>query len=170
MIFGSSSFGIEVGELTTEIGSDNTLVQFRFIVGDHEIGDWEDRIRLRDSLHYSKIFLECKAHRMRGDLANADSIAVFESIYDAFFDYDYGSAPPQSPNLRDRFHLDDIGLGAISDRFGLVIVDISENDSRIIVKKFADSEIVADQQIPSLEVDKAFQEYLTWGEPQVTQM
>ncbi len=122
MIFGSRSFGIEVGELTTETGSKTTLVQFRFLVNNKEIGDWEDRIRLRDSLHYLRIFLDCKKYRMRYDLADASSCKVFKDVYDAFFEYDYGSAPLQKPNLRDRFHLDDIGLGAVLDRYGIVIL------------------------------------------------
>lgn len=167
MIFGSRYFGIEVGELTTEAGSGTTLVQFRFLVKDREIGDWEDRIRLRDSLHYSRVFLDCKGQRMRTDLANANSDDVFKNLYDAFFDYDYSSAPLQKPNLRDKFHLDDVGLGAISDRYGLVIVDISDKESRIIVKKFSGSEFVADQKIPSDEVNKVFQDYLNWGESKV---
>jgi len=138
-------------------------------VDDHEIGDWEDRIRLRDSLHYTKAFLDCKGNRMRTDLAGADSDDVFKKLYEDFYDYeyDYSSASLQNPNLRDRFHLDDIGLGAISDRFGLLIVEISKEDSRIIVKKFADSVIVADQRIRSVDVDKVFQEYLKWGASQI---
>lgn len=166
MIFGSSSFGIEVGELASEAGTGEALIQFSFVVNNHKIGDWEDRIRLRDSLHYSRTFLDCKVHRMRPDLATVESATVFENIYDAFFDYDYTSAPLEKPNLRDRFHLDDIGLGSISDRFGLVVVDISDSNSRIIVKNLVSSEFVADQQTASANVDSAFQDYLAWGKSQ----
>ena len=88
---------------------------------------------------------------------------VFRDAYDAFFSYDYTTDGGLVPYLRDRHHLDDIGMGAVHDKYGLILVVTSSGKERVIAKDLQKEVIVADISVPLGFVESVLSQYVEWG-------
>lgn len=163
MLFGTQSrFGIEVGEIAKYPGW--ILCQFRFWVNGLSVGDWEDRIPLLASVRYMRDFCQFSAHRIHPEFESMTSAEVFAEVYDAFYEFDYTLNKPEIPDLRDRFHMDDIGMTAVIDRYGIVLVAVSDKKARLLVRDRADGGIYNECTLEFGEVERVGMAYVAWGE------
>ena len=89
-----------------------------------------------------------------------DANSVFREVYEAFVAADYTVCDPDVANLRDRFHLDDIGMGAIVDKYGIVVVSPSAKESRIIVKDWSRNGVISEYSLPFGDVERIGWEYI----------
>jgi len=164
MIFGDKGlFAVEVGECEWYPGSSGPYVQFRFWVGNTPVGDWDDRISFVASAGYANVIRSTELDRRRLPFPDELPDVVFRDAYDAFFSLDYTTDPGVLPFLRDRYHLDDIGMGAIHDRFGLIVVVTTGGKERVIVKDLRKECIIADISVPLGFVESVLSEYVEWG-------
>ncbi|MBL8817441.1 MAG: hypothetical protein JNL58_15545 [Planctomyces sp.] len=164
MIFGKTdSFAIEVGELESYLNFSGIYVQFRFWIGKVPVGDWNDRISLQASIENACTILETEAMRQLSPFAQNHASDVFQAVYDAFYSYDYTKAPVVIPNLRDQFHLDEIGMGAIQDKYGLILVATSNSLERVIAKDLRQELLIADVSVPVGFVESVLREFIEWG-------
>lgn len=164
MIFGKTDrFAIEIGQLDSYPEASGLFVQFRYWVGNVPIGDWDERIPLGASVEAACTIRNTQEARQRSSFALNLPDDVFRAVYDAFFAYDYSKHPVEVPNLRDRFHLDDIGLGAIQDRYGLVVIVSSEGLERVIARDLRLELFIADVSMPIGFVESVLSEYVEWG-------
>ena len=163
MIFGHpAAFAIEIGVIERFSDSTDLFVQFRFRIGGCAIGDWDDRISLIASIENSVIVCKNEHYRREYSFEFLDSHDAFRAAYDAFFSYDYSTDPILIPSLRDRFHLDWIGMGAIQDKYGVLILQNSPNSDRIIVKDLNNGNFIVDILIKTRSVDNTLSDYITW--------
>lgn len=164
MIFGNpNSVAIEVGEFLSNYGNNGPYVQFQFIIESIRIGDWNDRIPLLASVERAVDFQASRAYRRNDSLERVSSTEFFSLTFDAFYNYDYASQPILLPNLRDRHQLSEIGMGALSDKIGITVADVSLGWTRIVVKDLRSNQIVADQTFPSSDLDEACNAFVSWG-------
>lgn len=166
MMFGTSNqFAIEVGELVRYPEYPGLYVQFRFWVADIPIGDWDDRIPLVTSVRYAHESFEMSESRLRSPIAERLAEEVFNNVYEAYYrsEYDPTSEVWTSPDYRQRFHLDEIGMGAIQDKYGLIIVASSDGTERVIAKDLKHEQIIADLSLPRGLFESVMREYAEWG-------
>lgn len=164
MIFGNKGlFAVEVGECEWHSGSSGPYVQFRYWVGDTPVGDWSDRISFVASAGYASVIIGAEFDRRRSPFPDELPDVVFRDAYDAFFSYDYTTDGGLVPYLRDRHHLDDIGMGAVHDKYGLILVVTSSGKERVIAKDLRKEVIVADISVPLGFVESVLSEYVEWG-------
>ena len=163
MLFGNAlRFGIEIGK--TGLWPDGRLYcQFRFWVCGKPIGDWDDRISVYSSASYMRDFCGFAKERAAQRFPDMDATETFDRVYDAFFRADYLVQKPESPNLRDRFHLDWVGMGAIMDKYGIVLVATTETEARLIVKDLRRDVIDCDCMLRNGEVEDIGQAYWAWA-------
>lgn len=163
MMFGNpDTFAIEIGEIVDGPEARKARVQFRFAIDGQRLGDWLDRISLVGSAGYMEEFLDCSVHRRVEALRFATPEVLFASIYDAFYQEDCKTLPNTIPNLQTRFHINDIGLGAIEDLYGIVVVDVSDATSRIVVEDLRREKIIIDIDVPLGTVEAAGRAYVQW--------
>jgi Immunity protein 42 len=168
MMFGDrDTFAIEVGAVEQYSVALGLFVQFQFWIGGLPIGDWEDRIPLGASARNFETLCDNAENRRERLFEHIPATEVFQTVYDAFFAYDYRKSPVLIPNLRDRFHMDDIGLGSVRDKYGIVIVASSMNTERIIVKDLRQDTIIADVVVPFGFVESVGGDYINWEQTQL---
>lgn len=109
-------------------------------------------------------FLENAAFRRDESAGSKQPDELFASTFKAFYDYDYSRNPERRPNLRDIYHLNEVGLGATCDRFGIVVIEVADDSSRIIAKDLRSDIIVLDHLVASSEIARAGQEFIRWAE------
>lgn len=162
MLFGQKDrFGIEIGEVELLQGA--LYCQFRFWICGTPIGDWEDRIPLQASIEHMRVFCSHSANRGGVYFGGRPADHVFEEVYHAFYTADYTKCPVEVPNLRDRFHLDEIGMSAVLDKYGLVLVASSPAETRLIVENLVMNAILCDCPLRFGEVEEVGLAYLAWG-------
>jgi hypothetical protein len=168
VIFGvPATFAIETGAVERRPRDGGPYVQFRFWIDGQPYGDWEDRIPFKASVENAYTLCKNELHR-REMLFDAVSTGdVFRKVYDGFFEYDYTKDPILSPNLRDRFHLDDIAMGATQDKYGIVLVAHGVASERLIVKDMRRHSFLADLRLPAGHVESVLNSYVEWGRSQV---
>lgn len=168
MLFGTTdSFAIEIGELTTFPGVAGPYVQFRFWLNSIPIGDWSDRIPLGASIENARTVRDTQPLRQSSPAFDGPPVDVFREVYDAFFSWDYTKDPVVSPNLRDRFHLDEIGMAAVRDRYGLVLVAASDGRERVLAKDLIQECFIAAVAVPSDFIESVLSDYIEWGQRQL---
>ncbi len=165
MIFGNKGlFAVEVGECKWYPGAPGPYVQFRYWVGNTPVGDWEDRISFVASAGYVGVIQRTELDRRRSPFDDDLPAVVFNDAYEAFFTADHASAPGVAPYLRDRHHLDDIGMGAVLDKYALILVVTTDGKERVIVKDLRSDLFVADVSVPLGFVESVLSEYVEWGQ------
>jgi hypothetical protein len=168
MIFGTKNiFAIEIGECERRPGSPGPYVQFRFWVGEIPIGDWNDRISIIASTGYASTLCSTEFVRRRSPFPGGPPSDVFGDAYDAFFSHDYATDPVVFPNLRDRYHLDEIGMGAVQDKYGLILVATTEGLERVIVRDLRSDLFIADVWAPLGFAESVLNDYVKWGRSQL---
>lgn len=171
MIIGSpDTFGIEIGAVESYSGYAGLYVQFRFWIGNMPIGDWDDRISLIASVEYARMICANDKSRRVSPFARSMPAEVFQEVYDNYFsndNYDHTKAPWVDPDYRDRFHMDGIGMGAIQDKYGIVLVDTSEGSERVIAKDLSQGLFIADVSVPLCFVESVLLDYIEWGKTQL---
>ncbi len=168
MIFGNpETFAVEIGELMNFPGFPGTYIQFRFWVGNVPIGDWNDRISLRASTESAFRICEAELERNNNPFDQAETAELFKSIYEAYFSCDYINDPVSWRSLSAFYHLDQIGMGAIEDKFGLILVTTKIGMERVIVKDLKKSLFLADISMPIGFVESILRDYIAWGRNQL---
>ncbi len=139
-------------------------VQFRFIFFGQYIGEWDDRFPLTQTFVRMKEFLDISAFRRDDSLRNVDSKTFFDKTFTAFYETDYTIRPwlEPDPNLRDRYHLSEVGGDSICDLYGIVVAGISAETSRIVVKDFRREEIWIDREFKTGEIEKMGRPFVEW--------
>jgi hypothetical protein len=162
MLFGHmGTFAIEIGEVNNIQGS--IYCQFRFWINGTAVGDWEDRIPLLASVLYTREFCGYSKQRidLRFQLMEAQDIV--KEVYDNYFAADYKTCDPEIGRQRDIFHLDPVGMGAIIDKYGIVLVSASFTESRLVVKDWIHKGAIFECRLPFGVVEQAGMEYVDWG-------
>lgn len=168
MIFGDpATFAVEAGAFEDPSLWGGLYLQFRFWIDGQPIGDWEDRIQLTASIGYAGSLCETECCRREWLFHDTSPEDIFQAVYDGFFEYDYTNDPILNPNLRDRFHVDDIGMGAVEDKYGLVLVGSSTDAERLIVKDLRKGIFLADVSLPFGFVESVLNVYIEWGRSQL---
>jgi len=163
MIFGvANRFAIELGEIESWDGV--PYCQFQFWVCGLAVGDWEDRIPLRASIENMRIFCEYSTSRFDPRFHRAKAEEIVEAVYDGFFNADYTTSPVSSPNLRDRFHLDEVAMSSVIDKHGIILINTSQSDARMIVKNLKNNAIERDCDLHVGEAEQIGKLYIGWGE------
>ena len=142
-------------------------VQFRFIFFGQYIGEWDDRFPLTQSFVRMKEFLDISAFQRDDSLRGVDSKTFFDKTFTAFYETDYTIRPwlEPDPNLRDRYHLSEVGGDSICDLYGIVVAGISAETSRIVVKDFRREEIWIDREFKTGEIEKMGRPFVEWAGP-----
>lgn len=170
MIFGNKDcFAIEVGNFEMYPESSGIYAQFRFWVGAVPIGDWNDRIPFFASIEYARRACEMEQRRLGSPIVEQLPDAVFETIYDNYYrlDYDSESEIWATPDYREVFHLDGIGMGAVQDKYGLILFAASHSLERVIAKDLRKELYLADVSMPLGFAESAMCEYVEWGHMQI---
>ncbi|WP_146445937.1 Imm42 family immunity protein [Botrimarina colliarenosi] len=163
MLFGEKDkFAIEIGE--SDVLADGWVYcQFRFWLGGQPAGDWDDRIRLDTSIKYMAEFCSHEDARKRPDVAHLDAESVFNLLHSRYFEADLATCGEDIRSLRDCFHLEEIGGSAIIDKYAIIVVTTTVDASRLIWKRWKDSEL---NEITLLtgDVEAAGYQYNDWGQ------
>jgi hypothetical protein len=168
MVFGRHDiFAIEVGAPELYQDSPVPFVQFRFWIGNIQVGDWDDRISLLASIENACTTCDTEHARRRSAFAQVSAAEAFRATYDSFYSYDYTTNPVLIPNLRDQFHLDEIGMSAIHDKFGLILIASPGGFARIIAKDLRQELIIADVSMPQGFAEAVLCQYIQWGRSQL---
>ena len=171
MIFGTSdTFAIEIGAVESFPKAAGLFVQFRFWACNVPMGDWNDRIPLISSIENARTICATGYVQRAQPFGQSLDTEVFQKVYDGFFSYDYLSNPIENPNRRDCFHLDGIGMGAIEDKYGLVVVASSTTMERVIAKDLKQERMIVDVSLPIGFVETALNEYICWGTTQLLEV
>jgi hypothetical protein len=109
-----------------------------------------------------QVLIDHRAHRVAEPVEDESAEAVFQAIYHAFYDQD-PFTDQAVPDLRDRHHMDDIGMGAIQDKFGVVVVEETSGQQRVIVKDLRAEMIAADVRLPNATVEEVGRQYICWA-------
>ena len=164
LIFGiKDTFAIEVGDIADVPTEYGIFIQFRFWIGGIPIGDWDDIIPIDPSIQYAEELCTTEVYRRERLFHAASAANVFNKVYYGYFKYDYTINPIIVPDLKDRFHLDDIGLVSIYDKYGIVLVGCTNETERIIVKDLRSDIFLVDIQLPFGFVESALKDYVAWG-------
>ncbi len=164
MLFGDPNlFAIEIGEAVSYPGFSGLYVQFRFWIGKAPIGDWDDRIPLSGSIGWASQFRDMEPERRRSPFPPAPCPNLFQEVYDQYFSCDYTNDPISWRSLNAIYHLDAIGMGAIEDKFGLILIDTVDGTERVIAKNLKNDQFVGDVILPLGTVESILTHYIAWG-------
>ncbi len=167
MFFGDPNhFAIEIGETVSYPGFSGLYVQFRFWFGKAPIGDWGDRIPMSGSIGWASQFRDIKPERRRNPFPLAPSANLFREVYDQYFSCDYTQDPVSWRNLSAIYHLDAIGMGAVEDKFGLILVATVDGTERVLAKNLKNDQFVGDEILPLGTVESILTQYIAWGKSQ----
>lgn len=143
-------------------------VQFRFILFGQVVGAWDDPFPLSQAFHGMKEFLANSDYRRDDSLRDVDSRTFFDKTFTAFYEMDYSIRPWLDPNLRDRYHLSEVGGDSICDLYGITVADIAPETSRIVVMDFRRDEILIDREFHTDEIGNMGQTFVEWAGPRCT--
>lgn len=161
MLFGNrSEFAIEIGEVVTYASAPGYFIQLQLHIGNKAIGDWNDRIPIDPSIRIAKTLLVTSPERRMARFPTSDPRDVLAEVFDAF----YKEISLESPDLRDIFHVEDLGLQAVCDRFGIVVVGATAESDRCIVKDLETNAIDTDIQLPVGFFESVLTNYICWSE------
>lgn len=163
MMFGEvRSFAIESSDILKDVGP-GPFVHLRFWVGGVAVGDWRAFVPLSASVEHANVFIENARYRRERVFARQTTAEeILLQVYDAFFNSDYRQGA-FFPNLRDRFHLDEIGLASLQDQYGIVIVTTSGDLDRVIVRDVVQGAVVADVAITTGNAEAALVTFSAWA-------
>lgn len=168
MIFGiKDEFAIEIGDIDEPSFGVGIYVQFQFWIGGRPIGDWDDIIAIEPSIDHAAEICANEQYRRERLFTDSAPSYIFDIVYDGFFNFDYSSDRIVTPNMRDRYHLDCIGLEAIYDKYGVVVVGSSVDTERVIAKDLRNDTFIVDVKLCFGVVESALKAYVDWGRKQV---
>jgi hypothetical protein len=165
MIFGNpETIAIEIGELDSCLEEGQYYVQFRFVLLGQTVGDWDYRIPLLAATGSMQTFLSCRNYRQNESLAEINAESFFAKTFISFYDYDYKRQPILRPNLRDRYHLSEVGGESICDKYGIAVADVTAGTSRVVVKDLRHDVVILDYCVNSHDIEEMGKRFLEWGE------
>lgn len=157
MLFGlRERFGIEIGGL--EVAESKCLAQFRFWVAGEALGDWQDRILLAGSIEYATMFVQRQEIRERSEVKQENALEIFYKYYEWYYCVD-NELIHDLYDYRDIFHMDDIGMSSLQDKYGIILVPNCSGSMSLVVKRFKD-EFIFDQSLRKGEAEDALIEYI----------
>lgn len=169
MMFGSpEKLAIEIGEPDARLVPGRDYVKVRFVLCGHVIGDWDYKVSLVTVADSVRTFLSCCSDRLDESLAGVSSETFFAQTHTAFYEYDYRTQPVLRPNLRDRYHLSEIGKDALGDHFGIMVADIDSRTSRVVVKDFRSGSFILDERLEPRDIEHACRQFLEWADERKT--
>jgi hypothetical protein len=169
MIFGTpEKIAIEIGDPDSCLVPGHDYVQLRFVVCGHVIGDWDYKVSLPTAVSSARTFLTCRGDRLDESLAEVSSETFFAQTHTAFYEYDYRTQPVLRPNLRDRYHLSEIGGDALCDYFGITVADIDSRTSRVVVKDFRNDSFILDERLEPSDIEHACRQFVEWADERMT--
>ena len=108
-------------------------------------------------------FLSCRKYRSDFTLKDVSSDTFLDRTYTRFYRYDYSTQPIIIPNLRDRYHLSEVGGVSVSDFYAIVVAEVEPNRSRVVVKDIRADHIILDQVVDSDEIETMGQDFVEWA-------
>lgn len=167
MIFGSpDTFAIEVGEVEL-LCDGRPYVPFQVIVDKQHLGDFQDRVLLFGVAVAMKSFIAMRDHRRNYEFNRCNAKKVFAKTFTAFYEGDYWSQPVTIPDLRQRYHFSEVGMDSMCDSFGIVVVEVEDNVSRIVAKDLRADRLIVDARIDTNEFYQAGYRFVDWAEEEV---
>lgn len=140
----------------------------RFFICNKEIGDFSEQTTLGVCLYNAEIFVKYRTERLELEANGLSASELFDIYYASLFDPEpqkYLAAMRKS--YSSRFHLEEVGGESIREDFAILVVGVSMDRERVIVKKKADwiggSCDISETEFPSGTVDAVIQEFLIWG-------
>ena len=165
MIFGNSdAAALEIGEIAMASEQGKPFVRIRFALVGEILGDWNTPIPLTVAVGNMKTFLACRDFRRDTTLTNTDAAGIFAATFTAFYKYDYETQPVLNPNLRDRYHLSEVGGDSVSDKYGIVVAEVGDNISRVVAMDLQTDCLLIDETVSSEKLEKMGAEFINWGE------
>jgi hypothetical protein len=169
-MFGQPSrFAIEVGAIDRDFNAGEPYLAFRFWLAGVPLGDWDDRISLKASVAWARLFLSHSADRKNRRHREMTGQEAYLEVYRRHFDWDYTVEPQALPNLRDLFHLDSIGMGAVEDKFAVFAVVMQGDIERMIAVDLRTDDVQAEVRIPFGECDDVLSKFIEWGDSVIGQ-
>jgi hypothetical protein len=169
MIFGDrNAIAIEIGDII-DYEHNGIWLPFKFVVDNIEFGDFEGDfgiIPLSGCAGYLHSFLENREYRVCPSVATLEVNSVFKQLFTEFYESEYGGAEQPGPNLRDRYHLSEVGMEAVIDKCAILMVDVDEVSSRIIVKDYRADRFVVDKWTKTSEFEEMANGFLAWARSQ----
>lgn len=164
MIIGTSdTFAIEIGEEEPHPEFRDVYVRFRYWVDRVPVGDWNELISLSASIQGAAGTCAKEGERRRLAYAPCPSSNLFREVYDAVFSLHCFVGRSGGVDLRALYHLDAIGMGALRNKYGLVLVASSDGMERIVVKDLNQEQFIADVFLPLGTVESTLTQYIAWG-------
>lgn len=165
MTFGNlNTIAIQIGEIDADLDPKHVYIRFRFVLFGRHLGDWDNYISLITPLTRMKNFLSCREFRRDDSFRNLDSKTFFERTFTDFYEYDYTNQPPVVPDYRQRYHLSGVGGDSIFDLYGIVVVDVSPEKSRVVVQDLRTEQIILDEEINSKEIETMGRDFVEWAQ------
>jgi hypothetical protein len=166
MIFGNhKTLAIEVGALV-EDNSSRLWVPFKFIIANIEFGDFEGdlgTIPLDGCAGYLNEFLQNCVYRRDVSMKDVSAEEVFERLFTRYYEEGSFGTERLFPSLRDSHHLSDVGMEAVIDKCAILMVEVAQNTSRIVVKDHRVQQFVVDMLMPTSEFEAMAEEFLRWA-------
>lgn len=173
MIFGDKNeFAIECE--ICEIHSEKwVFANFRLWANNQPIGDYEDSMDLLGGSHWLKTFLNCSDGRFESTLDDKTAEEVFSLLFDSvMLTYPKGgilneqpfpiiSPPKLYSNIRNRFHLDSIGMSSFMDKWNVILVETSNKSQRFIWRNLDDLKIF-EANFPPGKFEEISNMFLRW--------
>jgi len=164
MLFGQTDqFAIEIGAAEEQPQFHDLYVQFRFWVDRIPMGDWTEQISLSASARAAAHWCGLQARRQRAPFAPVPPATLFQQVYEAHYSLSCFVGTSGGPDLRTLHHLDPIGMGALRDRFGLLLVATQDGQARILARDLVHNRFLADLLLPEGSAETTLTQYAAWA-------
>ena len=164
MLFGQTEqFAIEIGAGEEQPQFHDLYVPFRFWVDQVPLGDWTEQISLSASARAAAHWCDLRPRRQRAPFAPVPPAALFQQVYEAYYSLSCFVGTSGGPDLRTLHHLDPIGMGALRDRFGILLVATQDGQARILARDLAHNRFNADLLLPEGLAETTLSQYAAWA-------
>ncbi len=133
-------FAIEA--LAEEFPEGWVLGRFRFWLGGHPLGDWEDSVDLRGCVRWLRDFERTPRDRFDPGLEGLDASSVFGLVWEPVFGSEAIANPAEQPvhDAFARFHIGHLGMSSF-DSFDVLLVKSLRGEERILWRRADESKI-----------------------------
>lgn len=177
MIFGDKkTFAIECENVSPP--DMESYIHFRVWARGHFIGDYEETVLLKASLSWLLEFMKYSQSRREPSLDTKSKEEVFQLIFDSVVltvpqglilsDVVKDSAicpdptPPSYANVRERFHLDQIGMSSFSDKWNIILIENEDRSQRLMWRNLKDMQ-VHEALLPPSCFENAVSGFIQWA-------
>ena len=135
---------------------------FRFWLGGHTVGDWEDSASLRGCVSWIRDFIDTDVQRFDPMLTGKSREEVFHMLYDSVMDptlSDQSVSIEDSSDIYRRYHISHLGMSSFN-RVGLLLIETPECQ-RVIWHETGDPTIY-EVKLPVGEMQRIGEAFCQW--------